>query len=109
MQLDRKRQYLWITIGTIIMTVGVYFFKFPNNFCTGGVSGISLILGKLLRNFTPGSMVMIINGALLVLGFLLFGKLRRAHGVLQPAVFRRRLRFGKACAHDPAADRPAAA
>ncbi len=74
MQLDRKRQYLWITIGTIIMTVGVYFFKFPNNFCTGGVSGISLILGKLLRNFTPGSMVMIINGALLVLGFLLFGK-----------------------------------
>mgnify|MGYP003815701053 CR=1 FL=1 len=71
---NRFREYLWITMGTLIMTVGVYFFKFPNNFCTGGVSGISLILGKLLPNFTPGSMVLIINISLLAIAFLIFGK-----------------------------------
>lgn len=67
-------QYLLITIGTVILSVGVYFFKFPNNFCTGGVSGLALILGTLLHRSTPASMILIINCALLVLGFLVFGR-----------------------------------
>ena len=37
-------RYLLMTAGSIITAFGVYFFKFPNNFSTGGVSGISLIL-----------------------------------------------------------------
>ena len=33
------RQYVLITLSISIMTVGVYFFKFPNNFVFGGVTG----------------------------------------------------------------------
>ena len=33
------RQYTIITLGISMMAVGVYFFKFPNNFVFGGVTG----------------------------------------------------------------------
>jgi len=67
------KDFLIITFGTILVAVGVYFFKFPNNFTTGGVSGISLILGSLFKNLSAGSFVLIINMILLLLGFLVFG------------------------------------
>ena len=34
------KDYGMLTIGTLLIAVGVYFFKFPNTFSTGGVSGI---------------------------------------------------------------------
>ncbi len=68
------RDYLLLTIGTLFVAVGVYFFKFPNHFSTGGVSGISIILGYYVPGLSAGSFVFIINGALLVLGFLVFGR-----------------------------------
>ena len=34
------KEYLLISLGIIFLTIGVYFFKFPNHFSTGGVSGI---------------------------------------------------------------------
>lgn len=29
-------QYLILTAGTLAMSAGIYFFKFPNGFCMGG-------------------------------------------------------------------------
>ena len=37
------KEWLLITLGIVFLTVGVYFFKFPNNFSTGGVSGLSVV------------------------------------------------------------------
>jgi len=68
------RDYLLLTLGTTLVALGVYFFKFPNNFSTGGVSGLSIILGRLFPSVTPGAYVFIINQLLLVAGFLVFGK-----------------------------------
>ena len=68
------KEYAWLTIGTALMVVGIYFFKFPNNFSTGGVSGLAVILGHYFPGITPGSFVLVINMALLLLGFLVFGK-----------------------------------
>ena len=68
------RDYGMLTLGTVLTAVGVYFFKFPNNFSTGGVSGISVILGHYVPSITPGAFVFIINQALLILGFAVFGK-----------------------------------
>ena len=36
------KEYAIITVSILLMAVGVYFFKFPNNFSFGGVTGISL-------------------------------------------------------------------
>lgn len=77
MKLDIKTQikeWLMMTLGTLLLAAGVYFFKFPNKFSTGGVSGISVILGHYFPNSTPGDFVMVINVALLIVGFAVFGK-----------------------------------
>ena len=40
-------RYVIITLSISIMTIGVYFFKFPNNFVFGGVTGGAALVAKL--------------------------------------------------------------
>ncbi len=55
------------------MAIGVYFFKIPNGFSTGGVSGIATVLGGVVP-LTSGQLILIINTLLLVVGFIFIGK-----------------------------------
>ena len=48
---ENMKEFLLVTAGTLLVTIGVYFFKFPNNFSTGGVSGISIVLTKFFPTF----------------------------------------------------------
>lgn len=41
--LQTLKEYAVITAAVLIMDIGIYVFKFPNNFSFGGVSGLSLI------------------------------------------------------------------
>lgn len=66
-------EYMVLTLATFIMVIGIYVFKFPNNFSFGGVTGIAIVLSKFLPG-TPGNITLIINMVLLVLGFLFLGK-----------------------------------
>ena len=68
------REWLCITAGIMIMTAGIYFFKFPNHFSTGGVTGIAIVLGHYIPSMTPGTFVTVINVLLLLLGFAVFGR-----------------------------------
>ena len=68
------REWLLITAGILVMSAGIYFFKFPNHFSTGGVTGISIVLGHYVPAMTPATFVTVINIALLLLGFAVFGK-----------------------------------
>lgn len=67
------KEYALITVSTLFIVVGVYFFKFPNNFTFGGVTGLSVVIGRVTP-FTPGTVNMILNILLLILGFLFIGK-----------------------------------
>ncbi len=67
------KDYLIMIIGTVLMSVGVYFFKIPNGFSTGGVSGISTLLGTLTA-VSAATWIGIINVALLIVGFIFLGK-----------------------------------
>lgn len=73
--LNALERYILMTVGILITAIGVYFFKFPNNFSTGGVSGLSLILGRVFPSpiLTPGVFMLIINALLLVVGFFSLG------------------------------------
>ena len=70
------REYALMTLGTATAAVGIYFFKFPNHFSTGGVSGISILLGELVpvEWLTPATFNTIFNLLFLALGFLLLNK-----------------------------------
>jgi len=62
-----------LTLATIIMVIGIYVFKFPNNYSFGGVSGISIVLSAVIP-LSAGTINFILNMALLILGFLFLGK-----------------------------------
>lgn len=68
------KEWALITLGAVIMTVGIYFFKFPNHFSTGGVTGIAVVLGHYVPGMSPGTFVSLINVLLLAVGFLVLGK-----------------------------------
>ena len=64
-------------LGIIMMAVGIYFFKAPNGFATGGVSGMSILLAKLLGDIIPITQAMyliVINILLLIIGVIILGK-----------------------------------
>jgi len=71
---SEAKAYLMITVGTLLLTMGVYFFKVPNGFATGGVSGVGTILGRVIPALTTGQWILLINAALLVLGAIILGK-----------------------------------
>ena len=65
-RLQTFKDYVMLTTGTLLIALGVYFFKFPNNFSPGGVSGISIVLAHYAPNLSAGAFVFIINMALLL-------------------------------------------
>lgn len=72
---SKIKEFIMITIGVLLVVIGVYFFKFPNNFSIGGVTGIAVILSNLLGNVIgSGTIVLVVNLILLGLGYLLLGK-----------------------------------
>lgn len=66
-------EYLILTAATLVLIVGVYFFKFPNAFSFGGVTGLAIVLAKFIAA-TPSTITFVINMGLLVLGFIFLGR-----------------------------------
>lgn len=62
-----------ITLSILIMDVGIYFFKFPNHFAFGGVTGFSTVVSEF-TGWSAGDFTSIVNMALLVIGFLFLGR-----------------------------------
>ena len=74
----RIKYWIILNAGTLSLAAGVYFFKAPNNFATGGVSGISIILSKFITPhiaFLGQTEIMAaINVLILLFGFIFLGR-----------------------------------
>ena len=68
------KTFALINLGILLLALGTYFFKTPNGFATGGVSGLSIILAEIFPVISPALYMMIINVALLILGVVILGK-----------------------------------
>ena len=82
---DWWKQVGWLNLGTLLIAGGVYFFKFPNHFTTGGVSGISILLAPYLTGISTAMLNLILNAALLAVALLFLGRdfgLRTAYSSL---------------------------
>ena len=62
-----------MNFGMVLLATGVYFFKIPNGFSTGGVTGIGTVLSGITF-ISAGTWIWLLNIALLILGFIIFGK-----------------------------------
>ncbi len=68
------KQFGWLNLGTLLTAAGVYFFKFPNHFTTGGVSGISIVAAHFIPDVTTASLNLILNLLLLAVGAVFLGR-----------------------------------
>ena len=71
---ETVRDYLLLTLGTFLVAVGVYLFKFPNHFNTGGVTGLAVILNAVVPAVSPSTFASLINIAFMVVGVLFVDK-----------------------------------
>ena len=71
---ERIKYYASLNLGVLLMAVGIYFFKAPNGFATGGVSGMAIILANIFPYATQAVYMLIINALLLVVGLIVLGK-----------------------------------
>ncbi len=72
--MKKFKSFITMNLGCLFLAMGVYFFKIPNGFSTGGVSGIGTILGKIVPAVSPGLWIWILNVALLIIGLVFLGK-----------------------------------
>lgn len=84
------KDVIMMTVGTLISALGVYFFKIPNNFSTGGMSGISIILGNLIKSISPATFILILNIVFMILGFAFVGKTSAGKRYIAACFFRAR-------------------
>jgi len=69
------KDYALITAGVMLVVIGVYFFKFPNNFAIGGVTGIAMILSSLFKGaVSSATIVLVIDILLLIIGYAVIGR-----------------------------------
>ena len=54
---ENIKAFLLVNLGVLLLTMGVYFFKLPNHFSTGGVSGISIILSSVIPNVSTATLI----------------------------------------------------
>ena len=66
-------EYGIITLSIWIMVIGVYFFKFPNHFAFGGITGFSIVVSEL-THWSASDFTSIVNTLLLVVGFIFLGR-----------------------------------
>lgn len=71
--MKKLKSFLVLNFGCILLSFGVYFFKIPNGFATGGVSGISTILAQI-TSISPAVWLWGLNSTLLIMGFMFLGK-----------------------------------
>lgn len=62
-----------MTVSTLIMAVGIYFFKFANNFTFGGITGLAVLIAKT-GIVSASDFTFITNMVLLAIGFFVLGK-----------------------------------
>lgn len=63
-----------INLGLALVAAGIHFFKIPNRFATGGVSGIAIVIQYFLPGITVGPLMLIINILFLFAGYTLIGR-----------------------------------
>ncbi len=71
--MKKLKSFLMMTLGCVLLAAGVYFFKIPNGFVTGGVTGIGTLLAKITP-ISPAIWIWGLNIVLLVAGFVFLGK-----------------------------------
>ena len=70
---DFMKEFIVITFATLIVSAAVFFCLIPSQVSVGSISGLAMILGNIIP-LHISIITFILNGLLLIIGFLLIGK-----------------------------------
>ena len=70
---SQLKNFTYLTLSTLVMAVGIYFFKFSNNFTFGGITGLAVLVAKS-GVISAGDFSFAANMVLLVIGFFVLGR-----------------------------------
>ncbi len=70
---SQLKNFTYLTLSTLVMAVGIYFFKFSNNFTFGGITGLAVLVAKS-GAISAGDFSFAANMILLVIGFFVLGR-----------------------------------
>lgn len=67
------KEYVLLTLASVLMIISTWLFKYPNNFTFGGITGLSIVLSRIFE--VPASTLnLVMNAVLLVIGVVVLGK-----------------------------------
>ncbi len=72
MKFDFKK-FMWINLGIVIMTIGLYYFLMPSKLAVGGATGAAMILSYIIP-LPMGIILGVLNIILFLTAFLILGK-----------------------------------
>lgn len=70
--MKETKDFVFITIGIILVAAGMHYFLIPNDLAAGGVSGLGIVLNYYL-GISVGLLMIIMNIILLVIAFIVIG------------------------------------
>ena len=70
---SQLKNFSLLTVSTLLIAVGVYFFKFTNNFTFGGISGLAVLVARF-GWISASDFSFAANMLLLIVGWIVLGK-----------------------------------
>lgn len=67
------KNWMQMNLGIVLIACATYFFLVPNRFVTGGMTGLSTVLG-FITPISTSTWLMFLNVCMLVIGFIFLGK-----------------------------------
>ncbi|MGG2468656.1 YitT family protein [Paraclostridium bifermentans] len=67
------QEYIIVTIGVILVAIGIQYFFAPNDIAGGGLSGLALIINHYVPSVSMGIIIFIGNLILFAISFILIG------------------------------------
>lgn len=68
------KEYSMITIGSLLIASGLYFFLASAQLAVGGISGLSIVVKELMPAIPIGVIMLTLNGIMFIIGFIIIGK-----------------------------------
>lgn len=70
---NKIKEYILITLGSVLVAVGIYYFLVPSNLAAGGVSGLAMVIGRFAPGLPIGLMMLVMNIILFIIAFIFLG------------------------------------
>ena len=70
---EKSKSFFLLTGSILVMAIGIYFFKFANNFTFGGITGLAVLVAKT-GVMSASDFTFIMNMLLFLIGLIVLGK-----------------------------------